>query len=279
MRIDSHQHFWTLSRGDYGWMSPELDPIYRDFGPDDLAPLMRAAGIDKSIVVQAADTVAETEFLLGLADKTDSIAGVVGWVDMSAPDAIQTLEKLAQNPHFKGIRPMIQDIAEDEWILRPELDATFQALVEMNLSFDALVLPRHLPHLLTRLARHPDLNCVIDHAAKPELKTGNLTDWRANMSRLAQDTDALGKFSGLVTEAHPAATASDLAPATDHVIAEFGASRLMFGSDWPVLNLASDYQAWVDMADAITGFEGDAAKAFWGGNAAGFYSVTEPAST
>ncbi len=275
MKIDSHQHFWTLARGDYGWLTPELDPIYRDFTPGDLAPLLEAAGIERTIVVQATDTVAETEFLLELADAHPIIAGVVGWVDMEADDAIETLKRLAQNPYFRGIRPMIQGIENDEWIVKPELDPVFDALEDMGLVLDALVLPRHLPHLLTRLTRNPGLKCVIDHAAKPELRDGNLGAWTRGMSRLANETTCLCKFSGLVTEAHPGCSAEDLKPATDLLLLEFGVDRLMFGSDWPVLNLAQDYQAWIEMAKAITRYTGDVAAAFWGGNAAKFYGAID----
>lgn len=274
MRIDSHQHYWTISRGDYGWMSPELGPIYRDFSPSDLDPLMSAAGIDKTIVVQAADTVAETEFLLSLARDANSIAGVVGWVDMEAPDAIKTLERLAHDPHFKGIRPMIQEIADDEWILRPGITRVFDALTEMGLSFDALVLPRHLPHLLTRLGKHPDLACVINHAAKPALATGENAQWQSDIAQLAKETRALCKFSGLVTEIGPDWTRAQLTPVTDTLFEVFGANRLMFGSDWPVLNLASDYATWVATAEALTkGMTAQDQGAIWGQTAARFYRI------
>lgn len=274
MRIDAHQHFWTLARGDYGWMSPALGPIYRDFTPDDLAPLLAEAGIDRSILVQAADTVAETEFMLSLADQADWIAGVVGWIDTEAPDAIATLERLARHPKFKGIRPMIQEIPDDDWVLRDDLDPVFDALGAMGLRFDALVLPRHLPRLLRRLDRHPDLKCVIDHGAKPALASGELTEWRADMTRLAEETPAFCKLSGLVTEIGPDWTIDQLRPASDLILQAFGAERVMFGSDWPVLNLASDYQTWVGTADALVSDLTEAARAsVWGHTAARFYGV------
>ena len=275
MKIDSHHHIWTLARGDYGWMSPELGPIYRDFTPGDLAPHLTAAGIDKTIIVQAADTVAETEFMLQAAQDTDWVAGVVGWVDMEQPDAVETLKRLAQHPKFKGIRPMIQEIADDDWILRADLDPVFEALVQMNLSFDALVLPRHLPRLLARLEKHPDLRCVINHAAKPHLATGELAEWRSDMARLAADTQCCCKFSGLVTEAGADFTIDTLRPATDHILDVFGPDRLMFGSDWPVLNLASDYAGWVEIARTLTEGLTEAERTqLWGGVAADFYRVT-----
>lgn len=274
MRIDAHHHLWTLARGDYGWMSPDLAPIYRDFSAEDLAPLLTAAGIDRTILVQAADTVAETEFMLSLADETPFIAGVVGWVDMEVPDAIATLERLAKNPHFKGIRPMIQDIADDDWILRPALDRTFEALVAMDLRFDGLVLPRHLPRLLHRLRRHPELKCVIDHGAKPALATGDLDTWSKDMRRIADQTTAFCKLSGLVTEIGPDWSLLKLEPARDTILEAFGARRTMFGSDWPVLNLASDYRTWVSTADTLVSDLSDTERAaLWGGTAAEFYGI------
>lgn len=276
MRIDAHHHFWAIARGDYGWMSPDLGPIYRDFSAEDLAPHLVEAGIDKTILVQAADTVAETDFLLSLADTTPFIAGVVGWVDMAAPDAVTTLERLAKNPHFKGIRPMIQEIADDDWVLRPSLDRTFDALVAMDLSFDALVLPRHLPRLLHRLEKHRDLKCVINHGAKPTLAAGDLETWDADMNRLANETSAFCKLSGLVTEIGPDWTIEQLEPARDVIIDAFGSSRTMFGSDWPVLNLASDYQTWVRTADTlISGLPNDENADIWGKTAARLYGIGE----
>lgn len=274
MKVDSHHHLWTLARGDYGWMTPDLGPIYQDFTPLDLAPHLSAAGIEKTVVVQAADTLAETEFLLSLAADTPWIAGVVGWIEMEADSALADLARLAQNPLFKGIRPMIQSLADDDWILRPGLDRVFDALVEADLAFEALVLPRHLPQLLQRLTQHPDLRCVIDHCAKPELATGRIDPWREDMARLARDSGAFCKISGLVTEAGPSYTLDTLRPAAEHVIAEFGAARLMFGSDWPVLNLAGDYASWLAMVEAlIEGFGAEDLSGFWGGNAIGCYQL------
>ncbi len=276
MRIDAHHHLWTLSRGDYSWMSPDLGPIYRDFYPDDLAPLLAEANIDRTILVQAADTLAETEFMLSLADETPFIAGVVGWVDMAAPDAVATLERLAQNAHFKGVRPMIQEIVDDDWILRPDLDKTFEALIGLDLRFDALVLPRHLSRLLKRLDRHTDLKCVIDHGAKPALATGDLDRWQEDMTHLAKNTSAFCKLSGLVTEIGPGWTQPQLEPACDTILAEFGAERTMFGSDWPVINLASDYQTWAETAETLVAdlSESDRA-AVWGKSAATFYRIVD----
>ncbi len=274
MKIDSHHHLWTLSRGDYGWMTPDLTPIYRDFTPTDLAPHLAAAGIDKTVVVQAADTVAETEFLLATAAQTDWIAGVVGWVDMEAPEATATLERLAQSPWFKGIRPMIQDLEDDEWILRPSLDRAFDALVEMGLSFDALVLPRHLKPLIRRLEGTPDLTCVIDHLAKPALATGYLEAWGRDIAEIARNTPCRCKLSGMVTEAGPDYDVENLRPAAVHVIDSFGPSRVMWGSDWPVVNLAGDYAGWVTLTeDLVNHLSADDRAHIWEKTARGFYNL------
>ncbi|MEM9230644.1 MAG: amidohydrolase family protein [Pseudomonadota bacterium] len=274
MKIDSHHHLWTLSRGDYGWMSPALGPIYRDFEPADLEPHLQAAGIDKTIIVQAADTVAETEFMLATADATDWIAGVVGWVDMESETAIQDLERLAASPLLKGIRPMIQEIADPDWVLLPSLDRVFDALVDMGLRFDALVLPMHLPQLLSRLETHPDLACVINHGAKPKLSTGDLETWRQNITRIAENTGSFCKLSGLVTEAGEGYTIDTIRPAADHILATFKPERVMFGSDWPVLNLAGTYSDWVGMVEDLTCPLSEAARAsIFGDTAASFYGI------
>lgn len=274
MRIDSHHHIWTIARGDYGWLTPALGPIYRDFALADLERHLTAAGIDRTIVVQAADTVAETEFLLTIAAGSDRIAGVVGWIDMEAPDAIGTLARLAREPKLRGIRPMIQSIEDDDWILRPALDPVFAKLAELGLTFDALVLPRHLKPLLARLQRNPDLRCVIDHGAKPVLTGNDLAEWQSDISRIAAETGCCCKLSGLLTEAGDQPTLARVRPAADHLIAAFGPDRLMFGSDWPVLNLAGDYAGWVAMVETLLADLDAAGKAqVWGDTARRFYSV------
>jgi len=274
MRIDAHHHLWQLARGDYGWLTPRLAAIHRDFTASDLAPLLRAAGISRTVLVQAAPSVAETEFLLDIAADTDWIAGVVGWIDMDAPDALIVLDRLRAHPKFKGIRPMIQDIAQDDWILRPALDPVFRALITWDLSFDALVLPRHLPHLLARLRQFPELRCVIDHGTKPNLAGGDLATWTQDIARIAAETRCFCKLSGLLTEAGPHPTLEAVRPAAEHILAAFGPDRVMFGSDWPVLNLAGTYSGWADMVENILSplTERDR-EAVWGRTAAAFYGL------
>ena len=274
MKVDAHHHLWRRARGDYAWMTPDKGAIYRDFAPSDLAPHLKQAGIEKTIVVQAAETVAETEFLISITEQTDWISGVVGWVDMESPDAIPDLDRLSRSAAFKGIRPMIQGIADDDWILNPRLDPVFDALVEMGLAFDALVLPRHLSRLLKRLDKHPGLKCVIDHGAKPDLAAGDLQEWKIDMSKLANSTSCFCKFSGLVTEAGAGNLIDTIRPAAEHILAEFGAKRVMFGSDWPVINLASNYADWVKITHTLVHhFSPEDKDSLWRKTAEDFYSV------
>ncbi|MDE0344442.1 MAG: amidohydrolase family protein, partial [Boseongicola sp.] len=211
-RIDAHQHFWSLARGDYGWLTPELEPIYRDFLPDDLRPLLAEAGIDGTILVQAAPTVAETEFMLGLAREETFIRGVVGWVDFEDPCAPEDIARLSKRSALVGLRPMIQDIADDDWMLGDGLVPAFDALIAANLTFDALTLPRHLSSLRDLMARYPDMRTVIDHGSKPLIRSGIIVGWDNDMKALASETSAFCKLSGLVTEAHADWTVDDLRP-------------------------------------------------------------------
>lgn len=273
-RIDAHQHFWRLSRGDYGWLSPALGPIHRDFMPEDLEPLIRSAGISGTILVQAAPTEAETEFMLSLARDHAFIEGVVGWVDFEAADVPARIAGLAANPKLKGLRPMIQDLPDDDWMLRPDLDAAFRALIEHGLVFDALVLPRHLANLSVLLARHPGMRTIIDHCAKPAIAAGDLAGWAHDMWRLASDTDAFCKLSGLVTEAGAGWSVETLRPCVDLALDCFGPNRLIWGSDWPVCLLAADYASWLEATDVLLrGCTDDERGAILGGNAIRAYGL------
>lgn len=274
MRIDSHQHFWQLARGDYDWLGPELQAIYQDFLPQQLKPLLADAGIDKTVIVQAAETVAETDFILSLADEHDFVAGVVGWVDLEKAESLATLERLVQHPKFLGIRPIIQGIADPDWMLKPELDPIFRWVIDNNKTFDALVLPVHLENLRTLLTRYPELKVVIDHGAKPEIAQDIMTPWAENMAALAENTSALCKLSGLVTEAGDDASYTHLQPYMQHLLSSFGADRLMWGSDWPVCTLAAGYGEWVAMCEQVLAPLSEAEQAkIWGGNANRFYGL------
>lgn len=272
MQIDSHQHFWRVERGDYFWMSPDDEVLYRDYGPVDLQPLLARHKIDRTILVQAAPTVAETEFMLEIAEAAPFVAGVVGWVEFTDPDAAQTMERLVANPLIVGFRPMVQDIPDDDWLLRPDLAVAFRTLVEQRLVFDALVLPRHLSRALVVADRYPSLSVVIDHGAKPFIRDGLLDPWRADMAAIAARPNVVCKLSGLVTEARAEWTRDDLRPYVDHLLQVFGPERLLWGSDWPVVNLAGGYDRWRGAALDLLAALSDAERtAILGGNAARIY--------
>jgi L-fuconolactonase len=244
MIIDAHVHLWRLARGDYGWLTPDLGPLYRDFGPEDLAPLMAAAGVAGAVVVQAAPTEAETRFLLDLADRTPTLLAVVGWTDFGAPDVGAAIEALAGHGKLRGLRPMLQDLEDDDFILSPAADGALGAMAARGLVFEALVRPRHLRRLLTLRERHPDLAIVIDHAAKPDIAGGAWSPWAEDLRRVAADGKTVCKLSGLITEAGADWTVERLRPYADLVIDAFGPDRVMWGSDWPVVRLAGPYDAW-----------------------------------
>ncbi len=274
MRIDAHQHFWALTRGDYGWLTPDLGTIYRDFTPNDLSPLLAAAEIDGTVLVQAAPTVAETKFMLSLADQNAFIKGVVGWVDFEAADAPTQIAALAAHPALVGLRPMIQNIANPLWMLSDALTPAFNAVQRHDLTFDALTLPHHLGPLRQLLERHPDMRVIIDHGSKPLIKDAILGDWSDNMTAMARDTSAWCKLSGLVTEAAADWTIEDLRPYVDHLLSTFGPSRLIWGSDWPVCTLASSYERWLDTTNKLLSQLSIAERqAIMGGNAARAYNL------
>lgn len=276
MRIDAHQHFWSLERGDYGWLTPDLAPIYKDFLPNDLKPLLENAGIEGTVLVQAAPTVAETEFMLSLADAHSFVKGVVGWVDFEAADAADQIAALAVHPALVGLRPMIQDIENPDWMLDERLTPAFEALQTHELTFDALTLPHHLPRLRQLLRKHPDLRVVVDHGSKPPIRDGAIETWRDDVSAIAADSQAFCKLSGLVTEAAPDWTADDLRPYVQHLLTCFGPERLIWGSDWPVCTLASTYDRWIRTTDDLLAhLSDDDRDAILGGSATRAYNLRD----
>lgn len=274
MNVDAHHHFWTLSRGDYAWLTPDLKGIRRDFAPNDLAPLLDATGIDRTVLVQAAPTLAETQFLLELAASNRMVGAVVGWVDFEAGEAIQALEGFASHHKFRGVRPMVQNVADPHWLARPEFDRVFRHLVQKGLTFDALVTPRELPSLIARVKRTPDLLVVIDHAAKPDIAREDFAAWRACLAQFKPCEQVVCKLSGLLTEAGDRTGDRDLWPIVEVLLETFGPRRIMWGSDWPVLNLAGTYVEWWEqshrLCDPLSASE---KSAIFGGTASRFYSI------
>ncbi|HEV7835744.1 MAG TPA: amidohydrolase family protein [Caballeronia sp.] len=276
-RIDAHQHFWDPSRGDYGWLTPELQSLYRVFGPADLKPLREAVHVARTVVVQAAPTVDETRYLLDLARDDESIAGIVGWIPLDAQNSVELIDELAREPKLKGVRPMLQDLPDDCWIENPALAPAIQALIKNDLAFDALIFSRHVPSLKVFAARFPELRMVVDHGAKPQIKDGQAgwQTWADGIAELAALPQRLVcKLSGLATEASPGWSVATLKPYADHLLDCFGPERLMWGSDWPVLNLNGGYAQWFDAARQLTAhLDASAQQAIFGDTARGFYRL------
>lgn len=276
MIIDSHQHFWKVDRGDYFWMTDEVAQIRRDILPSDLEAIALRLNVSGTILVQAADTVAETDFLLDLAEQTALVKGVVGWVDLEDPDLGATLERLAINPKLKGIRPMLQDIEDTDWILRPQVLKSLEKVQAAGLRFDALILPRHLGVTFTLAKLFPNLPIVIDHCAKPVIAGGRDAgkEWRDGMSALAELPNVHCKVSGLATEYGTGWEGDALEPVVSHVVEAFGPDRIMWGSDWPVLELAGDYVGWLSCAKHLTErFSVDEIAQIFGITATRFYGL------
>lgn len=246
--IDAHFHIWQLARADYGWLTPAAGPIYRDVTLADWRRVSAPCGITAGILVQAAPTEGETHFLLQKAHGAPDVLGVVGWVDLLAPGAAARIRALAADSMLKGLRPMLQDIADPEWILQDTLHDAFGAMLDCDLTFDALVKSVHLPHVLTLAQRYPGLHIVIDHGAKPDIANGQWQDWATGLERLGQSPRVFCKLSGLWTEAARGASAAVLEPYVRQITACFGSEKTLWGSDWPVLELAGAYPAWHQVA-------------------------------
>ena len=243
MKIDAHQHFWDPARGDYGWLTPDLHALYRCFGPEDLWPLMEVAGIEASILVQAAPSEAETDYLLELAEATPWVRGVVGWIDLDRSDVTRHIAERA--PSLVGIRPMLQDLPDLDWIIAESRWPALHALASHHLVFDALIRPSQLRAIIEIARRHPDLRIVIDHAAKPVIDGEPDPAWVRDLRSAGDLPNVACKISGLLTEAPPAAADEILDPYLRVLLDAFGVDRLMFGSDWPVLTQAAPYGRWI----------------------------------
>ena len=283
-RIDAHHHLWSIARGDYGWLdpvaNPALAPIARDFLLDEFRALAAAHGISGSILVQAAATRAETDWLLGEARRSNGLVlGVIGWLDLAAPDAPETIETMSRDPLLRGIRPMLQDLPDPEWILRPEVQPALRAAARANLALDLLVRGEHLPAALRLLERHPGLRAVVDHAAKPAIAGGAWSPWAEDLRRLARETAVACKLSGLWTEAAPGTGADALRRYIDHLLECFGPERLIWGSDWPVMTLATSYGGWIRAVDGfLGGLDESGRQRILAGNALAFYAPAAPGS-
>lgn len=242
MIVDAHQHFWKYDPREYGWIDDTLTQLRRDFLPEDLEPELRQGGFDACVAVQARQTLEETRWLLELADRHPMVAGVVGWVDLQAPDVRAQLERAARHPKLVGVRHIVQGEPDDRFLLRPEFCRGIALLPEFGLAYDILIYPRHLEVAAEFARRFPGQRFVLDHLAKPDIRHGEIRSWTAGLRRLAQCPNVWGKLSGLVTEADWSAwTPEQLRPYLDVAFDCFGAERLMIGSDWPVCTVAADH--------------------------------------
>lgn len=278
MIIDAHRHYWDPSRLDYGWLAQAPGALQRAFLPRDMD-----ATTDACILVQAAPDERETHYLFDIARQDGGVLGVVGWVDMEADDAEQRIAALVDSGQglLRGIRPMVQDIPDTEWLARPALDRAFDCLRDHGLVFDALVDNRHLRALSHRLTRHPGLVTVVDHGAKPNIADGQFATWAGAIARVAQVPDVACKLSGLLTLTGLDHGMAAIEPYVAHLFESFGGQRVIWGSDWPVLTTHASYDQWKACAQKLTRrFARHHEAAVFGGNAATTYSLAshEPAT-
>jgi len=279
--VDAHQHFWQLGRPfDYGWLDdPANAAIRRDYLPGDLTPLLLPAGVDRTVFVQTQHDPAENRWVLGLAEAYDFIAGVVGWVDLAGPDCGRQLDEFADHPKFVGVRHIVQDEPDDDYIVRDDVVRGLKVLESRGVPFDLLFHVRHLRHVPELARRLPDLPMVIDHLAKPRIAEGRLDDWLPAFRAAAESSPNVHcKLSGMITEADRRAwTPADLRPYVRAAIDLFGPDRLMFGSDWPVCELAGTYGQVRDaLVEALGPISEADRSAIFGRTAARFYGLDLP---
>jgi L-fuconolactonase len=270
--IDAHQHYWDPARGDLGWLQPG-SPLDRAFEPEDLEPVLHWEGVAGTLLVQAAPTLAGTDWLLQLAERTATVLGVVGWIDL---DGAEVGERLAERmPRgLVGIRPMLQDIADPDWILGAARVPALRAAVRAGIVFDALVRPSGLAAVAALADRHPDLAIVLDHAGKPPVATARMAEWWQGLVEVAARPNVWCKLSGLVSEAPPGTSSAIIGELVRRLVDLWGPDRLIWGSDWPVLTLLSDFGAWLALTrQALGDLSEEERVAVFGGNAKRVYGL------
>ena len=279
MKIDAHQHFWKYSATEFGWIDDNMSVLKKDFLPEDLQPFLQRQGLEASIAVQARQSPEETRWLLELARQHGFIAGVVGWVDLRSYNLEEQLRSLSQNPKLVGLRHVLQDEADDRFMLREDFLRGIDTLKSFNLAYDILIFSRHLPVTCEFVESFPEQRFVVDHIAKPDIKGGRIKEWQQGIQRLAAFPNVCCKVSGMVTEADRMKWQyEDFVPFLDIVFAAFGTKRIMFGSDWPVCTVAAGYDKVAALfARYIDSLALDAGQvqALWGGNAENFYRLTQ----
>ena len=279
MQLDAHQHFWQYNPAEHVWMTDAMAALRRDFLPADLKPLLAANGFDGCIAVQARQSLEETRWLLELAEEDDFgkqfVKGVVGWVDLCSADLPEQLERFGRHRRLVGVRHMVQDEADDEFMLRADFQRGIARLAEYGLAYDVLVVPRQLRAAVKLAREFPEQTFVLDHIAKPAIAEGRMEPWERDLRALAECGNVSCKLSGMVTEARwKSWKAEDFQPYLDVVLEAFGTDRLMIGSDWPVCTLAADYATAMGIVlDYVTVLAADAREAILGGNCARVYGI------
>jgi L-fuconolactonase len=277
--IDSHQHFWQVGRFDYPWMTPEVEVLCQDYLPPALEPILKRCGVEKTVLVQASNSLEETRWLLSLAGQYPFIAGVVGWVDLTNESVGRQLDEFVSHAKFKGVRHLVESEPADDWLIQPSVIEGMRALAAYGISYDLLVHTRHLKYAKKLAESCPELRLVIDHMAKPPIARNELAEWAREIKELAAYTNVWCKLSGLVTEANRADwSVEDLKPFTGTALNYFGPQRMMFGSDWPVCRLAASYDRVLEAFQSLLAELNDEDRErIFSKNATEFYRIRQQA--
>ncbi|HLY27445.1 MAG TPA: amidohydrolase family protein [Aggregatilineales bacterium] len=277
LKIDAHHHFWNLNEVAYPWLGPRFEAINRTFEAADLEPILKEVGIARTVVVQAADSYEDTAYMLKVSDTHEWIGAVIGWVNLLDPDeTARRLEMYTRHPKFRGIRHLIHNEPDAEWILQPRVIESLKVVAKFGVLFEVPdAYPRHLKQVPTILERVSDLKVVIDHLAKPPIRARQMADWDSQLKAVATSKTTWAKVSGLNTAAdHANWAAADLMPYVDFALQCFSADRLMFGSDWPVCLLAGDYRkVFQESAAVLERYSQAEREAIWGKTAARIYNL------
>lgn len=276
MIIDAHQHFWNLDKIKYSWLNPSFKEIYRNIEPPELIPLLKTTGVDKTILIQAMDSFEETDYMLSQAAMYPWIAGVVGWVPLNEPDiAEEKIQEYIRNPIFKGVRHLIHEENNPDWIVQDKVVKGLMVLEKYNLTFDIVAeFPNHLKHVPYIVKQVPNLKIVIDHLAKPPNDIEKIKEWSDDLHKASQHSQVYAKISGLNTSIGGNWSSYDLEQYIDFAKDCFGADRLMFGSDWPIANLAGDYiKVWKETNKVLQRYPKQDVEKILGKTAKHFYNL------
>jgi L-fuconolactonase len=275
-RIDAHHHLWRYSAEEYGWIKSSMSRLQRDYTAADLSQAMASAHIDGTIAVQARQSLDETRDLLAFSESHPFIEAVIGWAPIASADFRSCLDALSTQPKLKGLRHVVQDEPDDNFILGPDFNRGIAAMQSSGLVYEILIYERHLPQATKFVDAHPNQIFVLDHIAKPRIRDHVLSPWCEQVQELARRDNVFCKVSGMVTEADwHSWTESDLLPYLNTVFGAFGPSRLMMGSDWPVCLVAAEYAQWFDFLDRYAAkLSAHEREQFWGGTAIRVYGLS-----